>query len=196
MTDITLSSIAAMAQNRIIGRNNALIWHIPEDLKHFKRTTMGKPIIMGRKSYEALGKPLPGRANIVISRKKAALPDDTPTATFNDMESVDSDAGPGTALYIVASIEAAIDKAKEIARAQGLDEIFITGGGEIYKQTLPVTQRLYLTLLHRDYEGDTSFPDFNWDDWTITEERNSPADEEKDRPALTFYTLERKNPGA
>lgn len=189
-----LSSIAAMAQNRIIGRNNALIWHIPEDLKHFKRTTMGKPIIMGRKSYEALGKPLPGRANIVISRKKAALPDDTPTATFDDMESVESPAASDTALYIVASIEAAIDKAKEIACAQGLDEIFITGGGEIYKQTLPVTQRLYLTILRRDYEGDTSFPDFDWDDWTITEERNSPADEEKDLPALTFYTLDRKEP--
>ncbi|MCB1561964.1 MAG: dihydrofolate reductase [Alphaproteobacteria bacterium] len=191
-----LSSIVAMAQNRIIGRNNALIWHIPEDLKHFKRTTMGKPIIMGRKSYEALGKPLPGRANIVISRKKAALPDDTPTATFDDMESVESPAASGTALYVVTSIEAAIDKAKDIASAQGLDEIFITGGGEIYKQTLPITQRLYLTLLHRDYDGDTFFPAFDWEEWTVAEERSSPADEEKDRPALTFYTLERKNSGA
>ncbi|MEZ5919065.1 MAG: dihydrofolate reductase [Alphaproteobacteria bacterium] len=85
---------------------------------------------MGRKSYEALGKPLPGRANIVISAK-GCLPDDAPTATFDDMESVDLPAASGTALYVVTSIEAAIDKAKDIASTQGLDEIFITGGGDL-----------------------------------------------------------------
>lgn len=199
MTKITISSIAAMAQNRVIGKDNALIWHIPEDLKHFKRTTMGKPIIMGRKSFEALGKPLPGRANIVISRSAENVQTDKATKMFEDMESVSISEGEKKSrttqdLHYAHSIEAGIEQAQKIAQEKGLDEVFITGGGEIYKQTLPITQRLYLTVLHREYEGDAYFPEFNWDEWTIISEEKHEADAQNDRPAFTFFTLEPKEP--
>ena len=175
MTDIKLCSIVAIARNNVIGKDNTLIWHLPEDLKHFKRTTLGKPIVMGRKSYDSLGKPLPGRPNIVISRKASSQ-----TATSQD--------GP----FLYPSIEDAITAAKTMAADMGTDEIFITGGGEIYKQTLPITQRLYLTVLDRDYEGDTSFPQIEWAQWNILEETKHPADPAKDRPSFTIYTLDRK----
>jgi dihydrofolate reductase len=188
MNKIKLSSIAAMAQNRVIGKDNTLIWHIPKDLKHFKKTTMGKPIIMGRKSYESLGKPLPGRANIVVSRSFKTLTN-TKTPHFDAMESVARDItikteeGP----FLFSTIDEAIDAAKNIASAKGLDEVFITGGGEIYKQTLPITDRLYLTILDRDYEGDTYFPEFNWNDWNVISEDKHDGD-----PGFTFYVFEKK----
>lgn len=189
MTAIRLSSIAAMAQNRIIGKNNALIWHIPEDLKHFKRTTLGKPIVMGRKSYDALGKPLPGRANIVISRSHKSIPNNQPTPTHAKMEGEgmpvpeQDDDGP----FLVSTIEEGIALGKKIAQDNGKDEIFIGGGGEIYKQTLETVDRIYLSLIHRDYEGDTWFPEFDWDDWTITDEKKIEGD-----PDFTIYTLDKK----
>lgn len=172
MSKIKLSAIVAMAENRIIGRDNTLIWHLPDDLKHFKKTTMGKPMIMGRKSFESLPGILPGRPHIIVTRKPA---DDTPD------ESV----------YYAASVEAAITKARALAEKEGLNEIFITGGGEIYKQTLPLVDRLYLTLVHQDYEGDTSFPKINWDDWDIADTEEFEEDEAKDRPAFTIFTLDR-----
>ena len=175
MKDIKICSIVAIARNNVIGKDNALIWHLPEDLKHFKRTTLGKPIIMGRKSYEALGKPLPGRPNIVISRQPP-------------LETTASGEGP----FFVPSIEAAIAIAQTMAADLGVDEVFITGGGEIYKQTLPITERLYLTVLERDYEGDTFFPEINWAEWNILEEIKHLADPAKDRPEFTIYTLDRK----
>lgn len=189
MSKVKLSSIAAMAENRVIGKDGGMPWHLPEDLKHFKRTTLGKPIVMGRKSYESLGKPLPGRANIVVSRSYKDLPSGQPTTIYRDMEAVarkvapQSDDGP----FLYASIEDGIAAAREIAAKKGLDEIFITGGGEIYKQTLPIVDRMYITLIHRDYEGDTKFPDFDWKDWAVISEDHREGD-----PAYTFFTLERK----
>lgn len=175
MKDIKISSIVAVARNHVIGKDNALIWHLPEDLKHFKRTTLGKPIIMGRKSYEALEKPLPGRPNIVISRNASLQSDMT---------------GDGPFFY--PSITEAITAAKIMATDLGVNEIFITGGGEIYKQTLPITERLYLTVLDRDYKGDTVFPKIDWAEWSIIEETKHPANPVKDRPNFTIFTLERK----
>lgn len=175
-SNITLSSIVAIAKNNVIGKNNTLIWHIPEDLKHFKRTTLGKPIIMGRKSFESIGKPLPGRTNIIISRSYK------PSENNED-----------TILQHAPSIESAIDLAKSIAERDGQNEVFITGGGQIYTETLPYIERLYITILDRDYEGDTFFPEINWDEWTIKEKREHPAEIEKNRPSCTFYTLERNN---
>jgi dihydrofolate reductase len=186
--DIILSSIVAIARNYVIGRDNGMIWHLPEDLKHFKRTTLGKPIIMGRKSYESLGKPLPGRPNIVISRAYKDLPTSQPTSIFKDME----DALPGTkpaineGPFLFATIEDGIAAARDMALEMGADEIFITGGGEIYRQTLPITQRLYITVIDRDYEGDTSFPRFDWDSWKIVSEDRRAGD-----PDFTFFVLER-----
>ncbi len=187
---ITLASIVCIAQNHMIGKDNDMIWHLPEDLKHFKRTTLGKPIIMGRKSYESLGKPLPGRPNIVVSRSYKDLPDDQPTSIFKDMEAVEVadkpkiNAGP----YLYDSIEAGINAGYKMAEELGVDEVFITGGGEIYRQTLPDTERLYLTIIHQDYEGDTKFPEFDWNEWKIAHEDKR---EEGDL-SYTFYTLDRR----
>ncbi len=162
---IKVSAIAAMSRNHVIGKDNKIPWHIPEELAHFKRTTLGKPIIMGRKSYESLGKPLPGRANIVVSRHPEAIQGD---------------------VIAVGTIEEALERAKEIARRDGVDEIFITGGSQIYQAALTVTQRFYLTVIDRDYEGDT-FLDLDLNGWieTSIQSFNGP-------PPYTIKVLDRK----
>ncbi|MDB5491246.1 MAG: diacylglycerol kinase [Micavibrio sp.] len=145
MTEPIIAAIAAMARNRVIGRDNKMPWHIPEEFKYFKRTTMGKPIIMGRKSFDALGgRPLPGRTNIIVSRQPDAVKGD---------------------VIAVSTVGEAIEKGREIAIRDGVDEVFITGGAQIYAMAMPVTQRLYLTVIDRDYEGDVLFPDFDLNDW-------------------------------
>ena len=185
--------MVAIAKNNVIGKDNTLIWHIPEDLKHFKKTTMGKPILMGRKSYESLGKPLPGRPNIIISRSYSELPEANPTSVYKDMEAVgDNPPKINEGPYLYASLKEGIEAMKDMGAEMNVDEVFITGGGQIYKETLPYTERLYLTVLDRNYEGDTFFPEFDWDEWNITFEENHPANSEHDRPAFTFFTLERK----
>lgn len=196
MTDSkpVLSSIVAIAKNYAIGKDNGMIWHLPEDLKHFKRTTLGKPILMGRKSYESLGKPLPGRPNIVVSRSYKDLPTENPSSIFKDMEAEgpqgDRKINEGPFLY--ASLDEGIEAMRKMATEMGVDEIFITGGGQIYKETLPYTQRLYITVLERDYDAHVFFPEFDWSEWNTTSEEKHEADPENDRPAFTFYTLERK----
>lgn len=171
-----------------------MIWHLPEDLKHFKRTTLGKPILMGRKSYESLGKPLPGRPNIVVSRSFQNMPNDNPSPIFEDMDA----AGPGAdkqineGPFVYASLEEGIEAAKEMGTQMGVDEVFITGGGQIYKETLPYTDRLYITVLDREYDGHVFFPEFDWNEWNIAAEEKHDANPENDRPSFTFYTLERK----
>ncbi len=193
-----LASIVAIAKNHAIGKDNGMIWHLPEDLKHFKRTTLGKPILMGRKSYESLGKPLPGRPNLVVSRSYAELPQANPSSIFKDMEAPDVEKGPDAdrkineGPFLYASLEDGIKAAKNMGAEMGVDEVFITGGGQIYKETLPYTDRLYLTILDRDYEGHVFFPEFDWNEWNITSEEKHDADPDNDRPAFTFYTLERK----
>lgn len=141
---ITVAAIAAMSKNLAIGKDNQLLWHIPDDFRHFKETTMGKPIIMGRKTYESLGKPLPGRTNIVITSKPESITGD---------------------VMIVSSVDEAITKAKEIATQTNVDEIFIIGGGQIYEAALPQTARIYLTVVNQEYDGDTFFPKLKADEW-------------------------------
>lgn len=135
-----VSAIAAIGRNRVLGKDNQLLWHIPDDLKRFKEITSGHPIIMGRKTFESilatLGKPLPGRTNIVVTRDASWRHE---------------------GVIAAASIEDAIMKA---AKAPGADEVFIGGGGEIYRQALPFTDRLYLTLIEDDKEGDSFFPEY------------------------------------
>lgn len=129
-----ISIIVAVAQNGIIGGDNTLLWHISEDLKHFKAITTGHPVVMGRKTYESLGRPLPNRRNVVITRQ-------------------DGFEAPGC--DVVNSLDAAF------ALFGSDEEIFVIGGGEIYAQALEVADKFYLTVVHKDYEGDTSFPE--WD---------------------------------
>lgn len=133
-----ISFIAAMAKNRAIGKENALPWHLPEDLKHFRNLTMGHFILMGRKTFESIGKPLPGRRSIVISRN--------PELAFPGVE-------------VAASIEGAISLCNHE------EEIFFIGGAELYRQAFPFAQRLYLTEIQQDFEGDAFFPEIDPRQW-------------------------------
>jgi len=139
-----LSLAWAMAQNRVIGRNNNLPWHLPEDLKYFKRITMGKPIIMGRKTFESIGKALPGRTNIVVTRN----PDYS-----------------AEGIRIVSSLDEARSLSESIVKTDGMEEVVVIGGAEIYRLAMPLADRLYLTEIHAEVEGDTYFPEFDRSLW-------------------------------
>ncbi|MBN56486.1 MAG: dihydrofolate reductase [Thalassolituus sp.] len=136
--------IVAVAENGVIGRNNSLPWYLPNDLKYFKQTTMGKPVIMGRKTYESIGKPLPGRTNIVITRQADYQPE---------------------GVKVVNSVEAAKELAESVCLIDGQDEAMIMGGAEIYALSLPYTDRLYLTEVHADVQGDAFFPEYDKSRW-------------------------------
>lgn len=158
-----ISLIVAMAENRVIGRDNALPWRLPNDLKHFRRVTMGHPIVMGRKNYESIGKPLPGRRNIVVTR----------SPTFS---------APGC--VVTHSIDAAL------AAAGDDPEVFVIGGAELYAQTLVQAQRLYLTEVHAAVPGDTCFPPLDRRAWREIAREHHPEDSTHEY-AYSFVTLER-----
>lgn len=139
-----LALIAAFSQNLVVGIDNKLPWHLPEDLKYFKRTTSGKAIIMGRKTYESIGRPLPNRTNIVVSRN----------ADFK---------APG--VVTVTSLEDAIKHAESVNLINGIDEIMVIGGAAIYQATLPMADRLYLTHVHAQVKGDAYFPEVDLSQW-------------------------------
>jgi dihydrofolate reductase len=149
-----IALIVAMARNRVIGRNNKMPWHLPEDLKYFKRVTMGKPVIMGRNTFESIGKALPGRTNIVISRNPAY---------------------EAEGISVVSSVEEALDLAESLMDLDHGGEVLIIGGAQIYAQTLPLAQRLYLTEVHADVEGDASFPAIDTNAWRLVEREDHPA---------------------
>jgi dihydrofolate reductase len=134
MSSPVISLVAAMANNRVIGKDNQMPWHLPADLKHFKAVTLGKPIIMGRKTYESIGRPLPGRQNIVISRNPNYLLDGCDTAT---------------------SFEAALNLVGDQA------EVMVIGGGQLYRETLSRANKLYLTFIDLTVDGDTQFPAYD-----------------------------------
>ncbi|MDA8621604.1 type 3 dihydrofolate reductase [Psychrosphaera sp.] len=149
MTKISL--IAAMAKNRIIGKDNDMPWHMPADLKHFKKVTLGKPVIMGRKTFESIGRPLPGRQNIVVTRNTSWGHEGVIVASNTD-----------EALKLVSDVE----------------EVMIIGGGNIYNQFLPQADYLYLTFIDLEVDGDTQFPDWsNAGNWTETSRETHLADE-------------------
>lgn len=161
-----ISLIVAAAENNAIGKANAMLWHLPQDLKFFKNTTWGMPIIMGRKTFESVGKPLPGRTNIIVTTNPNWKAENTITTV---------------------NIEDAIKAANET----NAKEIFITGGGEIYKQTLPMADRVYLTRVHTVIDGDAFFPEMDLTIWKICFEKHIKADE-KNKFDMTFQTWERK----
>ena len=156
-----LSLIVAMAENHVIGINNSLPWHLPNDLQYFKKATMGKPIIMGRKTYESIGRPLPGRRNIVITRQQ----DYAPQASHQ--------------IDVVTSLEQAIQLGEDIALVDGHEEVFVIGGAEIYKQALTMVDRLYITHVLAEVEGDAYFPAVDWKQFTEIAREDFSADEEK-----------------
>jgi dihydrofolate reductase len=157
-----VSAVVAIAQNHAIGKDNKLLWHLPNDLKHFKNITSGHTVIMGRKTYDSVGKPLPNRRNIIITRQQIEIP----------------------GCEVVNSIDAAL------ALCADEEEVFIVGGAEIYKQAMPLTDKIYLTIVHQDFDGDTYFPEIKANIWKETERKDHQPD---DRHALpySFITLER-----
>ena len=153
---MTLALIVAASENNVIGKNNQLPWYLPGDLKYFKAITMAKPVIMGRKTFESIGKPLPGRDNIVITRN----PD-----------------YQAEGIKVVASLEAAIELAESIILINGGEEVMIIGGAEIYRQALPNADRVYLTRVHRHVEGDAFFPELAEQDWQEVAREDIAAEE-------------------
>ncbi|RZJ64868.1 MAG: dihydrofolate reductase [Flavobacterium sp.] len=158
-----LGLVVAISENNAIGKDNQLLWHLPADLKHFKEITSGHTIIMGRKTYDSIGRPLPNRRNIVITR-----------STDLQIPNVE----------VVNSLDSAI------SLCEGENEVFIIGGAEIYKHAIQFTDRIYLTTVHQTYEADVYFPELNKNEWKEISSEFHPADE-KNSVAYTFSTLER-----
>jgi dihydrofolate reductase len=168
-TTLPLCLIAALAENRVIGRDNQLPWHLPADLKHFKAKTLGKPIIMGRKTWDSLGRPLPCRLNLVVSRQ--------PDLRLEGAE-------------VFPSLEAALVRAEQWAREQGVDELMLIGGAQLYEQGLARAERLYLTHVALAPEGDAWFPAFDEAVWQRSECDEHAAAEAS--PAYRFETWQRR----
>lgn len=159
---MSLSIIVGMAKNRVIGVDNDLPWHIPADLKYFQATTLGKPILMGRKTFDSIGKPLPGRQNIVITR---------------------NDAWKHEGVTVCPSLEAAISSAGEA------DEVMIVGGAQIYRQAVSMVDRMYITEVDVEVQGDATFPEFDVSEWRETSRQSFSA--EDDKPAYAFVVYDR-----
>ncbi|MBM7647913.1 dihydrofolate reductase [Bacillus ectoiniformans] len=145
-----ISFIWAMDKNGLIGKDNQLPWKLPEDLKFFKETTMGSPIVMGRKTFESIGRPLPGRENIILTRDYSY---------------------EAQGCTVVHSLDELWKKAADS------DEFFITGGSEIFKKTLPFAERLYVTVIDEAFVGDTYFPPLDWNQWTLISEKKGLKNE-------------------
>lgn len=159
-----LSLIVAISENAVIGRDGELPWRLSADLRRFKRLTMGHHIVMGRKTFESIGRLLPGRKMIVVTRREEYKP-----------------AGVIVARDLSAAIEA----------AAGDDEVFVIGGGEIYRQAIEMADRIYLTRVHAEVEGDVTFPEIDWSQWRNLEETHHAADA-KNQFAHTFAVLTRR----
>ena len=172
ISNMKRSIIVAMAENRVIGINNKLPWHLPNDLKYFKQVTLGKPIIMGRKTFESIGKPLPGRTNIVVTHNP------------------DWSAAGVTA---VTSLEHAFATAQIIIEASGADEVMVIGGEQIYCRVLPQINRIYLTQVHAKIDGDAFFPALDLAQWQEIERQNFAA-EGANPYAYSFIVLDKRQP--
>ncbi|AMN77759.1 dihydrofolate reductase [Pseudomonas azotoformans] len=165
---LPLSLIAALGENRVIGVDNSMPWHLPGDFKYFKATTLGKPIIMGRKTWDSLGRPLPGRLNLVVSRQ-----------TDLALEGAE----------VFPSLEAAVERAEAWALEQGADELMLIGGAQLYAQGLEQADRLYLTRVALSPEGDAWFPEFDAGQWKLVSNvENAP---EGEKPAYSFEVWEK-----
>jgi dihydrofolate reductase len=163
---VKLSIIAAVADDRVIGRDNDLPWHLPADLKRFKSLTMGHHILMGRKTFQAIGRSLPGRVMVVISRRGLEVPE---------------------GVQVARSLEEAV----ETARQAGEEEAFVVGGGEIYRQSLPHAQRMYLTRVHARFAGDTRFPEFDEFEWRLESKEDREPDDQN-AYSYSFLVYERR----
>ena len=148
---MTISLVVAASENNVIGKDNRLLWHLPNDMKFFKNTTWGMPVIMGRKTFESLGKPLTGRTNIVMTRDKEWTAQGT-------------------------TVSASMEEAMKAAAETDAKEVFVIGGGEIFKQILPQANRVYLTRVHTQLEGDAFFPELPAKEWKLLSQLDFTAD--------------------
>lgn len=161
MSEIVL--VAAVADNGIIGRDGAMPWHLPADLAHFKRITLGHPIVMGRRTFEAIGRPLPGRRNIVVTRN------------------------PG---FSAPGVDTAAGLDEALALAGDVPQVMVIGGAELYRAALPLADRIHLTRVHARPEGDTRFPELDTSQWREVARKTHPTD--SDNPfALSFIEMQR-----
>jgi dihydrofolate reductase len=167
--DAKVALIVAQSDNRVIGQGGDLPWHLPEDLKFFKRTTLGKPIIMGRKTFQSIGKPLPERINIVVTRDRSFQAE---------------------GVVVVPSVEEALNVGTDLAHIGDTDEVMVIGGGEIYQATLPLADRIYLTQVHIEIEGDVFFPELDAEVWEEVE-RSEVQSDTKTGFTYSWLTLER-----
>ena len=163
---MVISFIVATSENNVIGKDNKLPWCLPTDMRYFKNVTWGMPVIMGRKSFESLGKALKGRTNIVVTRNKDWKAEDV-------------------------QVVQTIDRAITLAAQTDAREIFIIGGAEIFRSALPSADRIYLTLVHGNFEGDAFFPEMEKGEWKLISNRHCAADT-KNPYALSFQVWERK----
>lgn len=162
-----INLVVAATENNVIGKDNKLLWHLPNDLKFFKNTTWAMPVIMGRKTYESMGKPLTGRTNIVITTNRHF--------------------SPGHDVISVSSIAEAVEE----SRKTDAKECYIIGGGEIFRQSMPLAHRIYMTRVHTSMEGDTFFPVIPESDWLLTSSTSFDADE-KHAFSYSFQIWQRK----
>jgi dihydrofolate reductase len=164
-----ISLIVAASTNNAIGKDNKMLWHLPNDMKYFKNTTWGMPVVMGRKTFDALaGEPLPGRFNFVITRQKD---------WHSRREGV--------------TVAAGLDEALRLAKATDCKETFVIGGGQIYAEAMPVADRIYMTRVHAVIDGDTYFPPIDEIDWRLLSNHDFPADDKHAWP-YSFQLWERK----
>ena len=169
MNDLLLTLVVAAADNDVIGRGNALPWHLPADLRHFKQRTMGRPVLMGRRTFESIGRPLPGRSNIVLTRDRGFA---------------------AAGVRAVHSLDEALRLAGDIALIDGSEELMVIGGAEVYAQALPRATGISLTRVHLSPPGDTFLPPIDWTQWR--EERRQAWPAEGDQPAFTFLDYTRQ----
>ncbi|MCI9366526.1 MAG: dihydrofolate reductase [Clostridia bacterium] len=162
-----LSIIVAIAKNNVIGKDNKLIWHLPEDLKRFKELTIGKTIIMGRKTFESLGRVLPNRKHIVLTQNREFKYDNPQVEVINDIEEIKQ--------YI-----------------EDKEENFVIGGATIYKMLMPYTNKMYITKIDKEFLGDTFFPEINKEEWKLAEEKKGITDE-KNPYRYEYITYVRTN---
>ena len=174
MNDIPVSIIAAVARNGIIGSEGTMPWQLSTDLRRFKALTLGKPVVMGRLTFESIGRPLPGRENFVVSRRQGYRPE---------------------RVTVVASLEAALAEARSAARRTGAGEVFVIGGGAIYEAALPLVDRLHITHVAAEPEGDTRFPAIDPAAWVRVAEEHVPAGE-RDTAATLYAVYERAGDAA
>jgi len=167
---LPIALIVARADNGVIGREGGLPWHLSGDLKFFKAQTLGKPVVMGRKTYQSIGRPLPGRPNLVVTRDDTFRP---------------------TGVEVFADVAAALARARALASESGAAEVMVIGGGQIYEETLPLARRIYLTEVHARPAGDTSFPDLDPAVWREAR-RDPPVSGGAGQPDYSIVVLERR----